>query len=305
MRGVLATVLALALAACGARDAYHRKDGAWWFHSQRMDVPKGESLTALNGQFARSKTVAFYQYRQVPNADAPSFEALGDHYARDRRAVWFCATHRDSQDYFTTKRFDIFEVEGAHPASFQALSDADYGRDDAHVFYRGAIVPVKDPASFELLDGGFARDHVIGYYDRSPVAGSDGASFAALGEGYSRDKAQVFFSWRDHSQPGPGVPVSAPVRGAQLAGFTVLKQGYAADAAKAYYDGKPLPGSPAGLQVLDFGYAKTPSQVFYYGKPVPGADPATFQILETVTETATAQDKAATYQDLKRTPKPR
>lgn len=305
MRSLLATVLALALAACGARDAYHRKDGAWWFHSQRMDVPKGEKLTALNGQFARAETVAFYQYRQVPHADAASFEALGDHYARDRRAVWFCATHRESQDYFTTKRFNIFEVEGAHPASFQALPDADYGRDEAHVFYRGAIVPVKDPASFELLDAGFARDRATGYFDLAPISGSDGPTFTVLGEGYSKDKAQVFFSRRDHGQPGPGVPVSAPVRGARLTGFTVLKQGYATDPARVYYDGKPLPGSPVGFQVLDFGYAKTSAQVFYYGKPVPGADPASFQILETVTETATAQDKAATYQDLKRTPKPR
>ncbi|MEO7911738.1 MAG: DMT family transporter, partial [Roseiflexaceae bacterium] len=73
MRGLLATVLALALAACGGREPYHRKDGGWWFHSERMDVPKGETLTALNGPFARSKTVAFYQYRQVPHADAASF----------------------------------------------------------------------------------------------------------------------------------------------------------------------------------------------------------------------------------------
>ena len=303
MKGLLATVLALALAACG--EPYHRKDGDWWFHSERMDVPKGEKLVALNGQFARSRTQAYYQSLQLAAADAASFQALGDHHARDHRVVWFCDTHRDSRDYFTTKRFDVAEVEGAHPASFQVLSDGEYGRDDAHVFYRGAIVPVKDPASFELLDRGFARDRVTGYYDRAPVAGSDGPSFAVLGDGYSRDKAQVFFSAMDHHQPGPGVPRSVPVRGALVASFAILKQSYAADTAHAYYDGKALPGSPAGLQVLDFGYAKTPERVFYYGKPVPGADPASFQILETVTETATAADKAATYQDLRRTPKPR
>lgn len=299
--GLAIAGLALALAACGG-EPYHRKDGAWWFHSERMDVPKGEKLVALNGQFARSRTQAFYQSLQLTGADAASFQALGDHYARDRRAVWFCDTHRESRDYFTTKRFDVGEVEGAHPASFQVLSDGEYGRDDTHVFYRGGIVAVKHPASFELLEPGFARDRVTGYYDRAPIAGSDGSSFAALGDGYSKDKAQVFFSGMDHHQPGPGVPRSAPVRGALVASFAILKQGYAADVAHAYYDAQPLPGSPSGLQVLDFGYAKTPDRVFYYGRPVPGADPATFQILETVTETATAQDKAATYQDLRRTP---
>ena len=301
MRAVLAIAgLALALAACG--DPYHRKDGAWWFRSERMDVPRGESLTALNGQFARSRTLAFYQSNRIIGADVPSFQALGDHYAKDRRAVWFCATHRDSQDYFTTKRVEIAEVEGAHAASFHALTDDEYGRDDAHVFYRGKVLPVKDPASFTLLEPGFAHDRVTGYYARVPVAGSDGPSFAVLGEGYSRDKAQVFFSHMDHTQAGPGRAISLPVRGAQLASFQVLKQGYAADAARAYHDGKPMAGSPAGLQVLDFGYAKTAERVFYYGQPVLGADPASFHILDPVTETATAADKAATYQDLKRTP---
>lgn len=301
MRGALAIAgLALALAACG--DPYHRKDGAWWFHSERMEVAGGERLTPLNGQFARSKSQAFYQSSQVTGAEPASFQALGDHYARDRRAVWFCATHRDSRDYFTTKRVDIAEVQGAHPASFQALSDGEYGRDDTHIFYRGEITPVKDPASFALLDPGFARDRLTGYYDRMPIAGSDGASFAVLGDGYSRDRSQIFFSQMDHTRPGPGQPRSTPVRGALVASFQTLKQGYAADTARAYYDGKPLAGSPAGLQVLDFGYARTAERVFHYGQPVPGADPASFHILDPVTETATAGDKAATYQDLRRTP---
>jgi hypothetical protein len=293
-------VLALALAACG--DPYHRKDGSWWFRSERMDVPRGETLATLNSQFARSRTLAFFQSSRIVGADAASFQALGDHYAKDRRAVWFCATHRDSRDYFTTKRIEIAEVEGAHAAGFQVLSDDEYGRDDAHVFYRGEILPMKDPASFALLDPPYARDRATGYYNRTPVAGSDGSSFVVLGEGYSRDRAQVFFSRMDHTQPGQGQAVSLPVRGAQLASFQVLKQGYAADAARAYHDGRPLAGSPAGLRVLDFGYAKTAERVFYYGQPVPGADAASFHILDPVTETATAADKAATYQDLRRTP---
>lgn len=86
MRGVLAAALALALATCG--EPYHRKDGAWWFQSERMDVPKGESLTALKRQLARSKTVAFYQHRQAPGADPTSFQILETATAADKAATY-------------------------------------------------------------------------------------------------------------------------------------------------------------------------------------------------------------------------
>jgi hypothetical protein len=297
---VMAVALPLGLAGCDGGHAYRKKGGDWYFHSEPVRAVPGEALTELNSQFAKGRTQAFYQSSAITGADPASFAALGDHYAKDQARVWFCSIRRDGKEYFTVKHPLIQQVAGADPATFQVLSD-DYARDKSHVFYRAETFPVKDLASFELLAEGFARDKVSGYYQRTPIPGSDGASFSVIDGHYSKDANHVFYSDLETAAAGEE-PRTVVVRDAQPASFMAQKNGYGGDGSHAFYQAKALTTQVDAFRVLDYGYAKTRDQVFYYGEVVPLADPTTFDVLDPVTETATAKDKNATYKDGKRSP---
>lgn len=304
MRGRALVILALMsmLLGCEAREPYARRDGAWRFEKTALDVPAGERLTPLNKRFAKSQTRAWYRATLIPDADAASFQALDDHYARDAARAWYAEAYRDGRDYFTTERVRIRPLEGVDPAALRPLS-LGYAVDGRQGFYEGLAFPVASPESFEVLDHGFARDRTQGYFQRVAVPGSQGARFEALDAHHARDGAQVFYAELDYSREGGGAaPVVTPLRGADPATFQVFDYGYARDAAHAYHKARALPGAAATFQALDFGYAKTAQAVFYNGEAVAGADPATFAILETVTDAATARDRHGLYKDGRRVP---
>lgn len=303
MRGRALVILALVsmLLGCGAREPYARKDGVWRFEKTALDVPAGERLTVLNKRFAKSKTRVWYRAETIPDADAASFQALDEHHARDATRAWYAETYRDGRDYFTTTRVRIRPLEGVDPARLRPLTGG-YAVDGRQGFYEGVAFPVADPESFEVLDDGFARDRTQGYFQRQMIPGSQGASFQVLGAHAARDAAQVFYAEMDYAQAGGPAPAVTPIRGADPGTFQALEYGYGRDGAHAYHKARVLPGEVATFRVLDFGYARTAQAVFYNGEIVAGADPASFAILEPVTEIASARDRRGLYKDGRRVP---
>lgn len=303
-RTLMILALISLLFGCEGRQPYVQKGGVWYFGKQALDAPKGERLTVLNARFAKSRTRAWYRAWPMPEVDAKTFQALDDHHARDATRAWYAEVYRDSQDYFTTERVRIRELEGVDPARLKALADH-YAVDGTRAYYEGRDFPVTEAATFAPLTDGFAHDRVQGYYQRVAIAGSDGASFQVLGAHFARDARSVFHAAMDHAQDGPAVPKSTRVEGADPATFQVLEYDYARDAQRAYHQARALPGDVATFQELDFGYAKTATAVFHNGVPMKGVDPATFAILPEVADVATAQDAHGLYKDGKRvSPKP-
>lgn len=296
-RLALAFVACALLAACEGGKAYKKEAGIWLYGKDIVVLAKGENLTPLNGKFAKTERHVFYRATPVDGADAASFEALDEHYAKDKNQVLYFDTSRSGQDYFTTLRVRIDKVAGADPTSFAAL-DGGYAHDRTRAYYEGVAFRVRDATSLTPLDNGFASDNERGYYMRSEIAESDGSSFAVIDSHYSRDKSRVFYSFMSpglaNSQP---TPTTTRVVGAQAVSFSALGYDYAKDTVQAYYQDQPLSRAVGTFEVLDFGYAKNREAVFYYGKPIEGADPASFTILDKVTETATAHDKTGLYKD--------
>lgn len=303
MRGRALVILAWVsmLLGCEAREPYARKDGAWRFEKTALDVPAGERVTALNKRFAKSKTRVWYRATPIADADAASFQALDEHYARDATRAWYAEAYRDGRDYFTTERVRIRPLEGVDLAGLRSLTSG-YAVDSRQGFYEGVAFAVANPVSFEVLDSGFARDRAQGYYQRQAIPGSQGASFQVLGANAARDAAQVFYAEMDYAQEGGPAPVVTSIRGADPATFQGLEYGYGRDGARAYHKARALPGEAASFQALDFGYAKTVEAVFYNGETIVGADPASFAILEPVTEAASARDRHGLYKDGRRLP---
>src|ERR1700712_4040982 len=75
--------LCLLLAACDGGKAYKKEAGGWWYGKDVVALAKGEHLTPLNAKFAKSEGHVFYRATPI-DADAASFEALDEHYAKDK-----------------------------------------------------------------------------------------------------------------------------------------------------------------------------------------------------------------------------
>src|SRR5262245_14740565 len=101
---------------------YHVKDGSWYWKDDWMDLPASTSLKPLNGYFAVAAGRGYFRADPIADSDGATFLALDDAFARDARHVWYCDTHRPSEEYFLVKRTRATELDGADPATFRLLT---------------------------------------------------------------------------------------------------------------------------------------------------------------------------------------
>ena len=290
----IVTTLLTALLLTGCSDGGHEKrDGAWRYDDNKVQVAHPGTFKPLKGAFARDAQSGYYRGYAIDGSDGPTFEVIDDYYARDRQRVYFCDTYRKGQEYYTMKHNRVIALEGVDPASFKLLKER-YARDNSRLYFEGVQVPVKDLNSFEILENNFQRDHVTGYYRRMPIAGSDGSTFTVINTFYTKDKASVFYSAYDadaSTQPHRTVRVA----GASPESFVTRGAGYAADANQVYHNGKFLTKDVANFEVLPSLYAKAGSVIYFDGEHVADADAATFAVLERREEDADARDARASY----------
>jgi hypothetical protein len=257
----------LMLFGCGSRPGpYQKKAGVWYFGDLRVAEKGPQGFVPLSGPFAKSSTAGYYRGRAIPDSDAPSFAALSEHYAKDKRHVFYCDTFRKGQEYYAILHDRTVILEGADAATFQNLTGG-YGRDAARVYFEGVAFSVQDAASFTVLEYSFAKDRFTGYYLQEPIAGSDGPTFTGIDNHYAKDKDHVFYSWLNTGGSGSAAVKTVALDGAQ----------------------------PAGFVALDSGYAKSGDIVFYQGHPVHGASAATFTVQTGLPGGADARDDQALY----------
>ena len=142
--------------------------------------------------FTRDGEVWRYRETPIAGADASTFVPLSDHYAKDRRRVYYANTSRDGKEYYSVAHPRVTVIEGADAGTFRYL-DRGYARDATHVYDEGVRRPVSDAASFALLDYVFARDNAMAYCHVTPIAGSDAASFVVLDSHYAKDRSRVYW----------------------------------------------------------------------------------------------------------------
>jgi hypothetical protein len=285
---------------CDSKGDYRRKGGEWYYKDHKLRMESGGGLTPLNATFARASDHGFYREQRISQSDGATFEALSEHYAKDRARVFYCDTYRKGQEYWAVRYNRVVEIEGADAATFQYLGD-DVARDARHVYEAGRRVLVKDVPSFALLDHGFSRDRVTGYYHLYAVPGSDGATFTALAPNYARDGASAFYARLLYpTDSSPERLHSVRIAGADVASFTALDDGYARDARRIYFEGRDIAPASATFEVLRNGYAKSETQVFHRGRAIDGADAATFAVPDIPDADVDARDRSATYYEGKR-----
>ena len=217
---------------CRAGSPYHVKDGSWYWKDDRIDLPAGTPLKPLNGDFAVAAGRGYFRADPIADSDGATFQALDAAHAKDARHVWYCDTHRSSQEYFLVKRTRATALAGADPATFQLLTQ-DYSRDASHIYFEGAAFPVRDPGTFEVLYSSYARDRVTGYYMREVVPQSDGATFEGLSDHFAKDKGRVWYSHINLST-SPPVVENLVLPHADPATFVVVEGDFGKDAARVY-----------------------------------------------------------------------
>ena len=287
---------------CGGSDSpYHREKGKWYFKKDALSLEKGETLTPLSKKFAKSNRTAYFESSTIAdNIDVATFEALSDHYAKDRNSVWYCDTYRKGQEYYTVKHYRTLRLAGADAPSFRMLDNV-YARDTNRVYRDGDAFMVRDINTYQRIGDQHAKDRISGYYMRAEIKGSDGSTFAFVDGHYSKDAKHVFWSDYD-SEKGAHAPVelSVTLPGADPATFAVIKDSYASDANQVYYDGRILSKAPTAFRVLENGYAVSDRDVFYRGDVLKDADVASFVVLSPTEIGVTAQDKHGKFNYEKR-----
>jgi len=259
--------LAMVLLACSASPPpFHKVDGAWHYRDTRIE-----------------------------GADTATFAPLDDHYAKDRARVYYGASRRDGQEYFSIRHDGVLAIDGADPASLRVLR-LGYAKDVHAVYHDGVRFAVRDPASFDLLEYGFAKDRAVGYWHQAQIAGSDGPSFTHVDTHYAKDARRAYHVdfVVDGGARGPVVR-AVVLADADVATFVALDDGYAKDSRQVWHRGRLVSRAPGTLAVLPYDYARTATEVFHRGERVADADAASFAVLDPPTDDADARDARGAF----------
>lgn len=130
---------------CGCTPGYERVGDTWGWRSTNASAgtttrPLDLDTTTFvrtGDRHARDHRFAYFEWKRIPGADAPSFEAIDALYARDRSHVYF--------------REHV--VRGADPATFEVLG-MPYSRDARGVYCGTVPLGAVDASAFEVVREG-------------------------------------------------------------------------------------------------------------------------------------------------------
>lgn len=276
----------------GCSSGYREKNGKVTFDGREIT---DKSFKVLSNEFAKDSAAAYYKSSAFQYADVASFEAVDEHYAKDKNKAYYCDEYREGQNYYLTKKQTIKEVDFAIPASFVTAGNG-YAKDSKQAYYAGKPFKVKDINSFKTINASFTKDDYQAYLSCKPIAGSDGKTFELLDEFFAKDTAHIYYCELIGTDQQ-----KVTVMPCNRNSFTILGYPYSKDDVAVFYGGKKLAGADAAtFKVLDNGYAKDQQAVYFEAKKLAGADAASFELFtgdENLEEFHFAKDKTAVYID--------
>ncbi|MDF3026926.1 MAG: hypothetical protein K0S23_1233 [Fluviicola sp.] len=166
------TILLL-LSSCGQPTKYVVKNNLVYF--QGWNEAKGNYEVLLKGVSAKSFKVidtdcnmivgkdnksVFIDYSKLENADASSFEYIGNYFFKSKDSVYFFGFYNS---------FDDCEVVGVNPATFQIDKKYPWAYDRHLVIYGHTVLDSVDFESFKVIDKLKAQDKYANYVDGKRV----------------------------------------------------------------------------------------------------------------------------------------
>lgn len=274
---------------CGS--GYKERNGKISFNGKEIS---DKTFVVLSDEFAKDSATAYYKDKAFAYADVATFEAVDEHYAKDKNKVYYCDEYREGQNYYLTKRQTIAEVNDAHPASFVSL-DYGYGKDRDRAYFEGNAFSVKDVATLVSIDRHFSKDNVHAYLDLIPVAGSEGETFELIDRNFAQDAHHIYY----YSYTGDEKYAIARLS-CDKATFEILDYQYSRDKDHVFFLGSIMDGAkPAAFTVLTDGYSKDADGIYFESQKIDVADPATFEVFKENGDfghdVSFARDKATVY----------
>lgn len=234
-----------------------------------------KNFIVLNKQFAKDTTTAYYKSRAFSYADVPTFEAVDDHYAKDKNAVYYCDEYREGQNYYLTKKQTIVNLENADPVSFISLQYG-YAKDNQKAWFEGKHFKVEDITSLVIIDYHFCKDDKIAYLNRHPIKESHGKTFEVIDRNYARDAVNIYY----YGYTGEGQN-NICILPCHRESFEILDDRYSKDHTNVFFLGFKVKNADGStFQVLAEDYSKDQQTVFFQERKVTDADPKSFEVYE-------------------------
>lgn len=255
-----------------------------------------KNFVVFNKAFAKDSTTAYYKEWPFSTADVATFEAVDEHYAKDKNKVYYCDEYREGQNYYLTKRQTILEISDALPTSFEVIGYG-YARDQAQAYFEGIAFKVKDISTLKSIDLHFAKDDVQAYLNQQPIADSDGRTFELMNPHFAKDTAHIYY----YGYTGEKTH-DIGILPCDRATFEILDYPYSKDKASVYFVNKKIIAvHPATFKILGAGYSKDREAVYFESNKISGADVATFELYKenesSLGEFSYARDKTSVYLD--------
>jgi hypothetical protein len=266
IKALLLVTGALSLIKCSS--GYRKKGGKVLFNGREI-IDK--NFIVLSKEFGKDSTTAWYKDKPFHKVDIATFEAIDDHYAKDKSSVYFCDEYRDGQSYYLTKRQTITTVLKAIPASFVTLGHG-YAKDSHSAFFESTAFIVKDIATLKSINKNFVKDDFQAYYDLHPITGSDGKTFELLNGEFAKDTANIYFFGYTEGKSKNIYKLSCDKET-----FEVLVYPYSRDQASVFYEGSKIIDAHAPtFNVLGNGYSKDKDHIFFRSGKMTDANVASF-----------------------------
>lgn len=177
---------------------------------------------------------AIYDGKVIREADAKTFQILGQGYAKDQYNVYLdgqVLRFVDPLTFRLKEQGDAYSHRGTERPVDNHRGDyahrPTYHKDNFNVYFNGEKVKGASAQTFRDLGDGYGCDSFYAYYFGEKIAGSAGSSFKLIGHGYSKDAFNVFYN-------------GEKIQGASISSFRVDKDGYAHDAFNTFYFGKKI-----------------------------------------------------------------
>jgi hypothetical protein len=247
----------------------HYQDPNNW---QIVSGADGASMESLGKGYARDKRRAYYAGVPLAGSHDESLTVLDGPYARNTQGVYCGAKVIQGADPLT------FRADARHGSRYgwdaKRVYYASQASRSLSLLWDGAETLPASAETFVVLSADRAKDAKHVWFGATKVD-ADPKSFVVLSDFYSKDRKTVFFG----NEPGPADASSFEVVPFSIQGQRTASFGR--DARHVYYLSTVIPhADPATFVDLDGHYAKDKKSVYYRRQLLPEADRASFELLD-------------------------
>ena len=297
---------------------YAKDKNYGYFEGDKIKGIYSQSFQSINDYYAKDNLHAYYENKIIGGALGKHFEVIKEGpYSKDGKNYFYKNISLNISDYKTVKildnltiidRFHIYIQSDINSDSsftkkfplndydsFELLKEG-YSKDNKRVYFKGEIIELANPKTFEILDyakgkddknifygtckienpntlidlyGIYMKDNLAVYYNNRKIIGANPKSFEIIYEEWSKDDKNVFFEGKK-------------MKNIDCESFEQVKGYFVKDYSKVFYkDSLIINAHPKTIKTFDnWDFIRDDKAIFFHAKKIEKADLKTFRTLE-------------------------